>query len=112
MSEVRHFARMTRRAPRADVAILLMTFFLTVFADLVVAVNIGVILATLQFLRRMASSVEVSQQSVQQLGTELGQMQFATQRAGLRDPTVPSSFGAVRKFRARLESDPRTTREC
>ena len=54
MSEVRHFGGMVRRAPRADVAILLITFVLTVFADLVVAVNIGVILAMLQFLRRMA----------------------------------------------------------
>lgn len=60
MSEARHFARMVRRAPPADVVILLVTFFLTVFADRVVAVNIGVILAILQFLRRMAGSVQVS----------------------------------------------------
>src|SRR5690606_2143685 len=57
MSDLPHFAKMLRRAPRADVVILLVTFLLTVFADLVVAVNIGVILATLHFLRRMASSV-------------------------------------------------------
>lgn len=59
MSEVRHFAHMVRRAPKADVAILLITFVLTVLTDLVVAVNIGVILATLHFLRRMAASVDV-----------------------------------------------------
>jgi SulP family sulfate permease len=59
MSEVRHFLRMVRRAPRPDVAILLITFVLTVFTDLVVAVNVGVILAMLLFLRRMAASVEV-----------------------------------------------------
>ena len=109
MSEVRHFVRMVQRAPRADVAILLMTFFLTVFADLVVAVNIGVILATLQFLRRMASSVEVSQQSVQQLGSELGQMRLP--------PSVlvyaidgPFFFGAVENFERALSqthADPR-----
>ena len=59
MSEARHFMRMTQTAPRADVVILIITFLLTVFTDLVVAVNVGVILAMLQFLRRMASSVEV-----------------------------------------------------
>jgi SulP family sulfate permease len=59
MSEARHFIRMVRIAPRADVAILLITFLLAVFTDLVIAVNIGVILALLQFLRRMAQSVEV-----------------------------------------------------
>lgn len=59
MSEARHFVKLIRRAPRADVVILLTTFLLTVFADLVVAVNIGVVIAILQFVRRMATSVEV-----------------------------------------------------
>ena len=59
MSDARHFVRMARTAPTADTVILLITFVLTVLTDLVIAVNIGVILAMLQFLRRMASSVEV-----------------------------------------------------
>jgi len=59
MSEARRFLRMARRAPRADVAILLITFSLTILTDLVVAVNIGVILAMFQFMRRMSASVEV-----------------------------------------------------
>lgn len=60
MSELRQFAGMLHQAPRADNVILLITFLLTVFADLVVAVNIGVILATLHFLRRMADSVMIN----------------------------------------------------
>ncbi|PJC86130.1 sodium-independent anion transporter [Vibrio sp. HA2012] len=71
MSEAKHFIKMVKKAPRADVVILLITFFLTVFADLVVAVNIGVILATLHFLRRMASSVEVKRSSREELYQEL-----------------------------------------
>ena len=59
MSDVRGFIRMARTAPAADTGILLITFALTVLTDLVIAVNVGVILAMLQFLRRMASSVEV-----------------------------------------------------
>jgi SulP family sulfate permease len=59
MSEAPRFLRMVRRAPRADVAILLITFALTILVDLVVAVNIGVILAMFQFMRRMSASVEV-----------------------------------------------------
>ena len=59
MSDVRHFVRMVRRAPLADVAILIITFLLTIAADLVVAVTVGVLLATLHFLRRMSASVEV-----------------------------------------------------
>jgi sulfate permease, SulP family len=60
MSDVRHVVRMARRAPAADVAIMATTFLLTVFADLVIAVNVGVLLATLHFLRRMSQSVDVS----------------------------------------------------
>src|SRR3546814_1800196 len=48
MSEARRFLRLVRKAPRADVAILLITFALTILTDLVVAVNIGVILAMFQ----------------------------------------------------------------
>ena len=61
MSDVKHFARIMRTAPTADRVILVITFLLTVFADLVVAVNVGVILAILQFLRRMAETVETQQ---------------------------------------------------
>ena len=105
MSEVRHFLRMVRRAPRADVAILLITFMLTVFVDLVVAVNIGVILATLNFLRRMASSVEVQEQTQAQLQEEFG-------HRGLEIPAGvlvfrvegPFFFGAVESFERALAS--------
>jgi SulP family sulfate permease len=60
MCEARHFVDLLRTAPKADITILLMTFLLTVFADLVVAVNIGVGLASLIFMGRMASSVRVT----------------------------------------------------
>jgi len=59
MSEVRHFLRIIRGAPRPDVAVLLLTFLSTVFVDLVVAVNVGVILATLLFMRRMSDAVRI-----------------------------------------------------
>ncbi|MDV7103452.1 SulP family inorganic anion transporter [Vibrio sp. TH_r3] len=70
MSEANHFIKMIRTAPKADVAVLLITFALTIFADLVVAVNIGVILAILHFMRRMASSVEVSQQTSDEINQQ------------------------------------------
>ncbi|HEY4443809.1 MAG TPA: SulP family inorganic anion transporter [Steroidobacteraceae bacterium] len=63
MSELPHVVRLLRGAPKVDVGILLLTFFLTVFVDLVVAVNVGVILAALFFMRRMADSVNIEQQN-------------------------------------------------
>ena len=71
MSEAKHFIRMIRRAPRADVVILLITFGLTVFVDLIVAVNIGVILATLHFLSRMSLTVEVTELNSRDLSRDV-----------------------------------------
>lgn len=71
MSNAPHFMRVLRRAPRADSVILLITFLLTVLTDLVIAVNIGVVLAMLQFLRRMAESVQVLNLEGGQLHDEL-----------------------------------------
>jgi sulfate permease, SulP family len=62
MSEAPRFFRLIRTMPRPDVAILLITFALTIFADLVVAVNTGVVLAALLFMRRMAQTVQVQQE--------------------------------------------------
>ncbi|HEY9099433.1 MAG TPA: sulfate permease [Thiobacillus sp.] len=112
MSEAHHFVRMVRRAPRADVVILLVTFALTVFADLVVAVNIGVILATLHFLRRMAASVEVAQVDEQELHREYAHLGFNALPPGVMVYAVegPFFFGAVETFERALastHSDPR-----
>lgn len=112
MSELKHFKRMVQRAPRADVAVLLITFGLTVFSDLVIAVNIGVILAMLQFMRRMASSVEVQQVVEEELASELranGQVRLPP---GVLVYTIegPLFFGAAETFERVLgqtHTDPR-----
>jgi len=105
MSEVRHFLRMVTRAPPADVVILLVTFFLTVFVDLVVAVNMGVILATLHFLRRMASSVEVYEETAQTLSPQLA-ANGLTLPPGVLVYSVdgPFFFGAAENFERALAS--------
>jgi len=62
MADIPHVSRVLRTAPVADRFLLLITFVLTVFVDLVVAVNAGVVLAALLFMRRMAETVRVEQQ--------------------------------------------------
>lgn len=54
MSEWQHFAHLFR-SPRSDVAVLLTTFVLTVLVDLTVALQFGILLAGVLFLRRMAT---------------------------------------------------------
>ncbi|MGH8263212.1 MAG: STAS domain-containing protein [Steroidobacteraceae bacterium] len=107
MSEVKHFAYMLRRAPLADRSILLITFLLTVFADLVVAVNVGVILAMLHFLRRMSETVETQPASARSLRAELDDLGLRELPPGVvvYEIAGPMFFGAVEKFeRALLET--------
>ena len=112
MSEIKHCIKLIQRAPRADVIILLVTFILTVFVDLVVAVNIGVILAVLHFLLRMADSVEVQQQTEEQLAHEfpLKNMPALPSDVVVYAVEGPFFFGATEIFERALASthtDPR-----
>ena len=59
MSEYHTFCRMFK-GPKSDWAVMLTTFLLTVFVDLVVAVEVGVVLAALLFIRRMSDISNVS----------------------------------------------------
>jgi SulP family sulfate permease len=54
MAEVRNFFHIVKVAPKSDVFVLLTCFFLTVFFDMVIGVGVGVVLAALLFMRRMA----------------------------------------------------------
>jgi SulP family sulfate permease len=113
MSEVRHFAYILRKAPTADRTILVITFLLTVLADLVVAVNVGVILAILHFLRRMSEAVDTKQVDNQVLQVELAQHGIDHLPPGtmVYEINGPMFFGAVEAFeRALLQThtDPKT----
>lgn len=70
MSDIPHFWYMVTHAPRQDILILITTFLLTIFTNLVVAVNIGVILAMLLFIRRMSQFVTVEKQDPEILKDE------------------------------------------
>ena len=59
MSEIDHF-RYLLRAPKSDIAVLLTTFGLTVFTDLTIAVGVGMVLAAMLFIKRMAEVSNVS----------------------------------------------------
>lgn len=54
MSELKHFFHILRVAPKSDVTVLLLCFSLTVIFDMVIGVTVGIGLAALLFMRRMA----------------------------------------------------------
>lgn len=59
MAEIKNFQHLMK-APPGDRAVLLTTFVLTLIADLTTAIEIGVLLAALLFMHRMANAVEIS----------------------------------------------------
>ena len=90
MSEARHFVRLTRIAPRADVMVMLTCFILTVAFDMVIAVEVGVVLAALMFMRRMSALTKVELETSVQTSYEVP--------AGIRvyDIAGPMFFGAAK----------------
>lgn len=92
MSDLRHCLHVLRRGPRGDALTLLTCFALTVAFDMVVAVSVGVVLASLIFMRRMS---ELSEVEMDERGED---DQFATGRGVLyyriRGPLF---FGAAQR---------------
>ena len=59
MSGWRTFGHMIKTAPKSDITVLIVTFVLTVFFDLVVAIEVGMVLAAFLFMKRMSDVAEV-----------------------------------------------------
>lgn len=99
MSEVHHFARMFRRAPRSDTVVLLACFSLTVLFDMVISVTFGVLLSAILFMKRMADVTQV----------ELAEANGSSSALGLPDDILiyeiggPLFFGAAQKAMGALE---------
>lgn len=117
MSEWRTF-RAEFHAPRSDIAVLLMTFFLTVLVDLTVAIGVGMVAAAFLFMRRMA---EVSNVSAVTAELEDGDDPYTTAGNIVRRKAVPNGvsvfdvngpffFGAVATFKdtiGRIDGNPK-----
>lgn len=59
MSEWRKFVHLLKTAPKSDILVLVTTFVLTVVFDLVVAIEVGIIMAAILFMKRMSDVTEV-----------------------------------------------------
>ncbi|MBR5578065.1 MAG: sulfate permease [Lachnospiraceae bacterium] len=59
MSEWKKFVYLCKTAPKSDIIVLVTTFVLTVVFDLVIAIEIGMILAALLFMKRMSEETEI-----------------------------------------------------
>ena len=60
MSGWRRFVKLVKSSPKSDIVVLLITFALTVIFDLVVAIEVGVVLAAVLFMKRMSEVTQVA----------------------------------------------------
>ena len=104
MSDVPRFIRMLILAPRPDQIILLLTFFLTIFTDLVVAVNVGVVLAVLQFMRKMVNTIDVHEASSAELSAQIRHEITIHPEIMVYTVDGPLFFGAISAFDRALNS--------
>lgn len=97
MSEWRSF-RSVLRASYFDVIILLVTFFLTVLVDLTVALEIGIVLASLMFMKRMAdnSPKEIMGAEVDQ--DLLDNYSHIPSSIGIYEISGPFFFGSAKSY--------------
>lgn len=59
MSEWREFVDLVKTAPKSDILVLVATFVLTVAFDLVVAIEVGILMAAILFMKRMADVANI-----------------------------------------------------
>ncbi|HEX6313941.1 MAG TPA: SulP family inorganic anion transporter, partial [Gemmatimonadaceae bacterium] len=110
MSEWRTF-REELRAPKSDVAVLLVTFFLTVIVDLTVAIEIGMVLSAFLFMHRMsevtavnAVTQQIAREEREQGDVPLSQLTPRSVPAGVEVFEISGAFffGAAEAFKETL----------
>ncbi len=99
MTEVKHFLRILREAPKSDAIVLFVCFTLTVLFDMVVSVTVGVVLAALLFMKRMAevSGGRLLAEDHEELDVPLPEGVVIYQIAG------PLFFGAAQRAMSALQ---------
>ena len=92
------------KAPKSDIVVLLATFFLTVFFDLVVAIEVGMVLAALLFMNRMAQETTVREWEYTEDGEDdendkdaIG-LRRVPKKTAVFEINGPMFFGAADKF--------------
>jgi len=105
MSEWRQFKALLKM-PKSDVAVLLITFFLTVIFDLTIAIEVGLVLAIILFMRRI---METSQVSVLDEDMKLDGYSEVDEKLTIPDGVAvyevngPFFFGVANKFEEQMD---------
>jgi len=104
MGEWHHFYALLK-SNRMDVIVLLTTFFLTVFFDLIIAIEVGMILSSFMFMKRMSEATSITgTANIFKTNDERGIPLFEEELSEIPEGVVlyeingPLFFGASQKF--------------
>lgn len=100
MSEWRKFVHLVKTAPKSDILVLVTTFVLTVVFDLVVAIEVGIIMAAILFMKRMSDVTEVEGWKYLDDETDAGSISLrqVPKNTLVYEMTGPLFFGAADKI--------------
>ena len=99
MSGWRTVLKVAKTSPKSDIAVLVLTFILTVAFDLVVAIGVGLSLACLLFMKRMADVAVVKEwEYVEDTGDEQGRLKPVPAYVMVYENSGPMFFGAADKI--------------
>lgn len=96
MCQWRAFTHLVKTAPKSDIAVLVITFILTVVFDLVIAIEVGFVLACLLFIKRMSDETGVvGWKYAEQETDDSEKLQTLPKSVRVYEITGPLFFGAA-----------------
>ena len=100
MSEWKKFVRTLKTAPKSDIAVMVITFALTVIFDLVVAIEVGMVLAAMLFMKRMSDETSVKgwDYSDNENDTDSLELKVVPKNVRVYEVSGPLFFGAADKI--------------
>jgi len=100
MSEWRHFVDIVKTAPKSDIAVLILTFVLTVVFDLVVAIEIGLLVAAVLFLKRMTDVTHIRPwtEADEKLADDNGRLKKIPEKTQVFEINGPMFFATSEKL--------------
>lgn len=102
MCEWRQFVKICKTAPKSDVLVLVVTFALTVIFDLVVAIEVGLLIALVLFMKRMADITHIRTWSKadELAASDNGRLKAIPDRTAVYEIDGPMFFASADKFGA------------
>lgn len=98
MSEYKKFIKTVKTAPKSDIVVMVITFGLTVIFDLVVAIEVGMILAAMLFMKRMSEETTVKGWEYVENDADSIDLKSVPKNVRVYEISGPLFFGAADKI--------------